>query len=208
MRLEGAVVASVDPKGPSASVIVPGDVIVGIGVASIANVGDLIAALEKASDARVTIRLRDKPAPVNVVIQRRPDLVSVYDSRPFNIMITELNAQLARQRMQEGSSSQDEQRFTQALRLNLGAALIAIGNCPAAQQTLSEVQLESRRGISQATVDYLRAVCYKQVGQVAEARKLFEAASQDKDALLTEHGPAISYLARVELLTLGAAAQK
>jgi hypothetical protein len=208
MRLEGAVVASVDPKGPSAGVIVPGDVIVGIGVASIANVGDLIAALEKASDARVTIRLRDKPAPVNVVIQRRPDLVSVYDSRPFNIMITELNAQLARQRMQEGSSSQDEQRFTQALRLNLGAALIAIGNCPAAQQTLSEVQLESRRGISQATVDYLRAVCYKQVGQVAEARKLFEAASQDKDALLTEHGPAISYLARVELLTLGAAAQK
>jgi hypothetical protein len=207
MRLEGAVVASVDPKGPSAGVIVPGDVIVGMGVASIGNVGDLIAALEKAPDARVNIRLRDKPAPVSVVIQRRPDLVSVYDSRPFNIMITELNAQLARQRMRE-SPSADEQRFAQALRLNLGAALIAIGNCPAAQQTLSEVRLESGRGISQATVDYLRAVCYKQMGQVAEARALFEAASQSQDALLTEHGPAISYLARVELLTLGSAAQK
>lgn len=208
MRIDGAVVASVDPKGASAGVIVPGDVIVGMGVASIANVGDLMAALEKAPDAKVNIRLRDKPAPVSVLIQRQPDLVSVHDNRPFNLMITELNAQLARQRTRVSPASEDEQRFTQALRLNLGAALIAVGNCPAAQQTLSEVQLESRRGISQATVDYLRAVCYKQSGQVAEARALFEAASQAQDALLTEHGPAISYLARVELLTLGAAAQK
>jgi hypothetical protein len=46
------------------------------------------------------------------------------------------------------------------------------------------------------------------MGPVAEARALFEAASQSQDALLTEHGPAISYLARVELLTLGSAAQK
>jgi len=208
MRIEGAVVASVDPKGSSAGVIVPGDVIVGMGVASIANTGDLMASLEKAPDARVNIRLRDKPAPVSVLIQRRPDLVSVYDSRPFNIMITELNAQLARQRMRASVASEDEQRLTQALRLNLGVALIAVGNCPTAQQTLSEIQLESRRGVSQGTVDYLRAVCHKQLGQLAEARALFEAASQAQDALLTEHGPAIAYLARVELQSLGATAQK
>jgi hypothetical protein len=37
---------------------------------------------------------------------------------------------------------------------------------------------------------------------------LFEAASQEQDALLTEHGPAVSYLAREELLALGAAARE
>jgi tetratricopeptide (TPR) repeat protein len=87
-------------------------------------------------------------------------------------------------------------------------ALFAVGNYSAAQEAFAEVQLEDRRGISKGTVDYWRALCYKQLGRVAEARTLFEAASKAQDARLTEHGPAVSYLARAELLALGTAAPK
>ena len=54
MRLDGALVTKVDPDGPSARVIMPGDVIVGIGVASIANVTDLLGVLETIADATAT----------------------------------------------------------------------------------------------------------------------------------------------------------
>ena len=78
MRIDGAVVTSVEPGGPSAGLLVPGDVIVSVGVSLVANVAGLVAALEKASDAVVNVRLRDKPAPVTVVVERRPNVVSVY----------------------------------------------------------------------------------------------------------------------------------
>jgi PDZ domain/PEGA domain len=208
MRVDGAVVTRVDPNGPSARTIVPGDVIVSIGGASIADVTGLMAALAMTTDGTVSVRLRDKPATVTVVVERLPNIVSVYDSRPFNIVMTELNARLARQQLSSGAASAEEQRVNQGMRLNLATALMAVGNYSAAQQTLTEVRLESRRGISKGTVDYLRAVCYRQLKQLAEARTLFEAASQDQDALLTEHGPAISYLAREELSALGAAARE
>ena len=123
-------------------------------------------------------------------------------------MITELNAGLARQECAAVRHRRKSSALNQGMRLNLGAALFAVGNYSAAQETLAEVRLENRRGISKGTVDYLRAVCYKQLGQVAEARTSFEAASQEQDALLTENGPAISYLARAELLALGAAARE
>jgi Tfp pilus assembly protein PilF len=208
MRIDGAVVTSVDPRGPSAGLVMPGDVIVGVGASLVANAASLGAALEKTSDAMVSVRLRDKPAPVTVVVERQPNVVSIYESRPFNILITELNARLARQQLRGGAASADEQPLTEGIRLNLAAALMAVGDYSAAQQTLAQVRLESRHGISKGTVDYLKAICHRQLGQLAEARALFEAASQEQDALLTEHGPAVSDLAREELLALGAAARE
>jgi hypothetical protein len=110
--------------------------------------------------------------------------------------------------LRSGAASAEEQRLTEGMRLNLAAALMAVGNYSVAQQTLAQVRLESRYGISKGTVDYLRAVCHKQLGQLAEARALFEAASQEPNALLTERGPAVSYLAMEELLALGVAARE
>jgi hypothetical protein len=207
MRVEGAVVTQVDPNGPSAKAIVPGDVIVSIGGTTIADVTGLAGALAKTTEATVSVRLRDKAAPVPIAVERRPTIVSLYESRPFNVVITEFNARLARQQLPSGASLA-EQRVDQGIRLNLAAAWMAVGNYSAAQQMLAEIRLENRRGISKGTVDYLRGLCYKQLKQLAEARTLFEAASQDQDALLTEHGPAISYLAKEELQTLGAAARE
>jgi len=208
MRLEGAVVTGVDPNGPSAKTIAPGDVIVGIGTNSIVDVATLVAALAKTTDATVSVRLRDKSAPITIAVERRPNVVSMYESRPLNVAITELNTRLARRQLPGGAASAEEQRVDQGIRLNLATALMAAGNYSAAQQMLSDVRLESRRGISNGTVDYLRAVCYKQLKQLAEARKLFEAASQDQGALLTEFGPAISYLAKEELSALASPAQE
>ena len=94
------------------------------------------------------------------------------------------------------------------MRLNLGVALMAVANYEAAQQTLGQVRIDSRRGISKGTVDYLRAICFKQLGQLDQARALFETAALEPDALLTERGPAVSYLANEQLLNLRAGAQK
>ena len=159
MRLDGAVVTGVDPNGPSAKTIAPGDVIVGIGTTSIVDVSTLMAALAKITDATVSVRLRDKPAAITIAIERRPNVVSMYESRPLNVAITELNARLTRRQLPGGVASAEEQRIDQGIRLNLATALMAAGNYSAAQQILSDVRLESRRGLSKGTVDYLRAVC-------------------------------------------------
>jgi Tfp pilus assembly protein PilF len=132
----------------------------------------------------------------------------MYDVRPFNAMISELNARIARQSSRGDTPSPDEQRRLDGMRLNLAVALMAVGNYSAAQQTLGQVRIDARRGISKGTVDYLRAVCYKQLGQRDEARALFESAAQEPDALLTEHGPTVSHLATEQLLSLSADRQK
>jgi hypothetical protein len=40
-------------------------------------------------------------SPVTVVVERKPNVVSLYDRRPSNVMITELNARLARPQVQQ-----------------------------------------------------------------------------------------------------------
>lgn len=208
MRIDGAVVASVDPSGPAAGRVVPGDVIVGVGVSGVSNAASLTSVIEKASEPTVNLRIRDKPGPVSVAVQRQPTVVSMYDARPFNAMIAELNARIARQLTRGDASSAEEQRRIDGMRLNLGVALMAVGNYEAAQQTLGQVRLDGRRGVSKGTVDYLRAICFKQLGQLDQARTLFEAAAKEPDARLNEGGPAVSYLANEQLLGLKPGAQK
>ena len=81
--------------------------------------------------------------------------------------------------------------------------MTALGNCEVAQQMFSAVNLENRRGVSRGTLDYLKGMCFKQSGQLPEARAHFERASQEPDAVLTEGGPTISHLALLELGQIG-----
>jgi hypothetical protein len=201
LRMDGAVVSAVDPAGPSNGLIAAGDVIVGVGTSSISTVQDLLTVLSTTADATATVRLRDKSSPVTVPLARVPAVVNVRDDLPFNVVATELRARLARQQMVRGVSPED--RTPQGIRLNIGVALMALGNCELAQQMFSEVKLENRRGVSRGTVDYLKGMCAKQSGQLPEARAHFERASQEPDAVLTEGGPTISHLALLELGQIG-----
>jgi len=201
LRMEGAVVSAVDPTGPSNGLIAAGDVIVGVGTSSISTVQDLVTVLSTMADATAIIRLRDKSSPVTVPLVRVPAVVNVRDDLPFNVLATELKARLARQQMVRSVSSEDVS--PQGIRLNIGVALMALGNCELALQMFSEVKLENRRGVSRGTLDYLKGMCFKQSGQLPEARAHFERASQEPDAVLTEGGPTISHLALLELGQMG-----
>jgi tetratricopeptide (TPR) repeat protein len=200
LRMDGAVVAAVDPTGPSNGLIAAGDVIVGIGTSSISSVQDLVTLLSAMNDATATVRLRDKN-PVTVSLARVPAVVNARDDLPFNVVATELRARLARQQMVRSVSPEDTS--AQAIRLNIGVALMALGNCELALQMFNEVKLENRRGVSRGTLDYLKGMCFKQSGQLAEARAHFERASKEPDAVLTEGGPTISHLALLELGQMG-----
>ena len=166
-----------------------------------------MAALAKATEATVSVRLRDKPAPITVAIERRPNVVSIRESsaqrRDNRLERTARTTAAAGWRGVGGRTANRpgnpaESRYrTDGSRELFGRTTV-----------LSDVRLESRRGISNGTVDYLRAVCYKQLKQPAEARRLFEAASQDEGARLTEFGPVISYLAKEELSALASPAQE
>jgi tetratricopeptide (TPR) repeat protein len=201
LRMDGAVVSAVDPTGPSNGLIAAGDVIVGVGTSSISTVQDLVTVLSTMADATATVRLRDKSSPVTVPLARVPAVVNVRDDLPFNVVATELRARLARQQMVRSVSPEDIR--PQGIRLNIGVALMALGNCELALQTFSEVKLENRRGVSRGTLDYLKGTCLKQSGQLPEARAHFERASQEPDAVLTEGGPTISHLALLELGQIG-----
>jgi len=203
LRMEGAVVSAVDPTGPSNGLIAAGDVIVGVGTSSISTVQDLVTVLSTMADATATVRLRDKSSPVTVPLARVPAVVNVRDDLPFNVVATELRARLARQQMVRSVSPDDIR--PQGIRLNIGVALMALGNCELALQMFSEVKLENRRGVSRGTLEYLKGMCSKQLGQLPEARAHFERASQEPDAVLTDGGPTISYLALLELGQIGQA---
>jgi tetratricopeptide (TPR) repeat protein len=205
MRLEGAVISAVDPAGPSNGLIAAGDVIVGVGTSSISTVQDLVNVLSTTADATATVRLRDKSSPVTVPLARVPAVVNVRDDLPFNVVATELRARLARQQMVRSVSSGDIS--SQSIRLNTGVALMALGNCELALQMFNEVKLENRRGVSSGTLDYLKGMCAKQSGRLPEARALFERASKEPDAVLTEGGPTISHLALLELGQIGQTAR-
>ena len=201
LRMEGAVVSAVDPTGPSNGLIAAGDVIVGVGTSSISSVQDLVTVLSTMADATAVVRLRDKTSPVTVPLARVPVVVNGRDDLPFNVIATELRARLARQQMVRSVSPED--RSPQGIRLNIGVALMALGNCELAQQMFSEVKLDNRRGVSRGTLDYLKGLCAKQSGQLPDARAYFERASQEPDAVLTEGGPTISHLALLELGQMG-----
>jgi hypothetical protein len=207
MRMEGAVVASVDANGPSKGSIAPGDVIVGIGVSSVASVHDLLTLLGMTTESRMTVRLRDKTSSVTLAIDRVPTVVNMHDDLLFNVLVTDLRARLARQQMLRAVTSGAPDRLEQGTRLNLGVALMAVGSWQAAEQMLANIQLENRRGVSRGTVDYLRGICLKQLGRPSEARGQFERASQEREASLSEYGPAISYLAMQELVQVEAGKQ-
>ena len=199
--MEGAVVSAVDPNGPSNGLIAAGDVIVGVATSSISNVQDLVTVLSMTADATVSVRLRDKSSPVVIPVARVPAVVTVRDDLAFNVVATELRARLARQQMLRTASREDIE--SQGIRLNLGVALTALGNCEGAQQMFSAVNLENRRGVSRGTLDYLKGMCFRQLGQLPEARAHFERASQEPDAVLTEDGPTIAHLALLQLDQLG-----
>ena len=204
-RVEGAVVSAVDESGPAQGLIVPGDVIVGINASPVSNATQFVTATQSAGGGEVNVQVRsarqpDRASIVPVKIVNAPILLSMrHPGFLFNEAVVELRATLGRMR---SAGAQADPQVQSAARLNLTAALMAIGDWNAAQTELNAVQLPATGRISAGTVDYLRGLVARQLGREADARAHFQHAVQDAHAMLTEHGPLISYLAKSELRLL------
>jgi hypothetical protein len=197
LRVDGAVVSAVDPNGPANGLIKPGEVIVGLGPEPVAAAQDLSRLIEASTGPTVNVRIRERGNAVPVNVTTRTAILSMSEpAAMYNEIIVELRARLARLRAQGATADQAE---AARLRLNLAVALMAVEGWGEAETLLSGLAAEPQQGIRAGTLQYLRGVTAKALGRSADARAHFERAAADREALLTDHGPPVAYLAKAEL---------
>jgi hypothetical protein len=188
----GAVVARVEPGGPAAAAgIEAGDIVTAIGGQPLPGTGGVARLL--ASNARVALAVTNRAGQsrtVNVAPRREPRAASVEDKTfPFNLLLLDLRARLG------GLTGLD----ATIARLNIGIALISLGNWRDARTQLESVSLPNGPGVSFGTVQYLLGLCDEKLNRFPEARAEWQAAARETTALLTEDGPSISELAAEKL---------
>jgi Flp pilus assembly protein TadD len=89
------------------------------------------------------------------------------------------------------------------LRLNIGIALMRLGNWEDARVELQRAALPDGRGVAQGTVQYHLGTCYDKLGRFAEAAQAWRKA-RDSAAWLTEDGPPVKELAEARLANAAA----
>ena len=197
--LAGAVVARVDRgSGAAAAGLGPGDVILaanGKTLASAQALADVVRDLAVGAALSVDVRPRGGAPPKKVEL--RPVLVPralamADQTTRFNPLLLHLRRLLASQ------PGNDEP----VLRLNIGIALMRLGNWQEARAELERVHLPAGGGVSDGTVQYLLGLCYEAVGLVADAEKAWTNA-KGSEAMLTGDGPPVKDLAAVKLASIG-----
>lgn len=198
LGINGAVVAAVEPNGPSAGAgVLPGQIIANADSQPVASVAKLTALLEarKGGD-RFVLDIRDAAGAtkrVEVPVASVPRLVSLDDqTRLFNKLTLDLRARIL--------ETQDPLEESVA-RLNLAVALMRLTNFTGAREELEKVRLPEGPGISNGTVQYLLGVCHESLGQFASAEAAWRTASAS-DGLLVEDGLTVKEAAHRKLANL------
>jgi tetratricopeptide (TPR) repeat protein len=88
------------------------------------------------------------------------------------------------------------------LRLNIGIALMRLGNWEDARQELERTTLPDAAGVAQGTVLYYLAICYEKLGRFSDATQAWKKASATA-ATVTEDGAPIKDLAEAKLSSAG-----
>ncbi len=190
----GVVVARVDPGSAAEKAgLKPGDVITGADNQPTKAPG----AFARALDARRigdTMMLQVTEASgtsrsVSLPVTGTPRLISAADQTLlFNPLSVAFRSRLA-------TASPAEQPFA---RLNLGVALMRLGDFAGAQEQFEAVKLAPGRGISQGTQQYLLGLALEGLGDTSGAQRAWQAAA-GSEAWLTDGGPPIKPLAEHKL---------
>ena len=190
----GVVVARVDPGSAAEKAgLKPGDVITGADNQPTKAPG----AFARALDARRlgdTMMLQVTEASgtsrsVSLPVTGTPRLISAADQTLlFNPLSVAFRSRLA-------TASAAEQPFA---RLNLGVALMRLGDFAGAQEQFEAVKLAPGRGISQGTQQYLLGLALEGLGDTPGAQRAWQAAA-GSEAWLTDGGPPIKPLAERKL---------
>jgi tetratricopeptide (TPR) repeat protein len=196
--LAGAVVARVDRGSGAASAgLTAGDVIVAAGGRSLASAQALADSIrDLAPGGTLSLDVRSRGAAQVKRVELRPVLVPralamADQTTRFNPLLLHLRRLLASQ------PGTDEP----VLRLNVGIALMRLGNWQDARAELERVRLPSGGGVSDGTVQYLLGLCYEAGGLFADAEKAW-ANAKGSDGMLTTDGPPVKDLAAAKLAAI------
>lgn len=198
LGVQGAVIARVDRAGgAAAAALAAGEVITvanGRPIASAEALNETIRGLA----AGTTLSLDVKPRGAAAVkrVELRPTLtpraVAMADQTLlFNPLLLQLRRGLAAQ----APSDED------VLRLNIGIALMRLGNWQDARGELERVKLPAGGGVSDGTVQYLLGLCFEALGLFADAEKAWTIA-RSSEALLTPDGPPVKDLAAAKIAAI------
>ena len=192
----GAVVVAVDPDGVAQKAgVVPGDTIVRLNNQAIGDVAALSAALANAKVGEsVAIELKDRAGAAKKAetkVESVPQIIAMVDQTLlFNTLVLDYRRTLA------APNGPADAGF---VRLNLGVALMRLGNWAEARAELEQVKLADAPGVGDGTVQYLLGLCREGLGQPLEAEAAWRRAIAAKGALLTADGPAVRELAERKL---------
>ena len=173
----------------------PGDVIVGAAgrsVTSAAAFARVLADAEPGGELPLDVRAQDGTSRgTGVSIALVPDIRPLADSDLlYNKILVALQA---------GVERADDSLTRSASLLNLAIAHMRLGSWDLAIRVLDTVALPAGPGVSAATVAYLTGLCLKEIGQVPEARELFNRALAVGEGTLSVSGPPVGPLAQQQL---------
>jgi tetratricopeptide (TPR) repeat protein len=192
------IAADVSAKVQAAG-LMPGDRIVAVngkkidGVAALNGVLQTLGAKDPLS---LDVLHNTTPKKVDLPLLHQPRAINLGDqSLLFNPLLVHLRHQLA-----FGANTPAEP----VLRLNIGIALMRLGNWEEARAELERTALPDGPGVAQGTVQYHLGACYEKLGRFMDATQAWKKAAASQ-ALLTEDGPPIKELAEARLASASGA---
>jgi hypothetical protein len=191
---QGAAVARVDPEGAAEKAgIKPGEIIVSVDGQPVGQPGAFKAAVDaKAVGDTVALQVQQPDGTTrsaSLPVTGSPRLISVGDQTLlFNPLAVVLRSHLA-------TASEAEQPF---VRLNLGVALMRLGDYAGAREQFEAVSLPAGTGIAKGTQQYLLGLALEGMGDLPGAQRAWQAAASS-EASLTEDGPPVKSLAQRKL---------
>jgi tetratricopeptide (TPR) repeat protein len=173
--------------------LLPGDRIVAVngkkvdGVAALNSVLQTVGAKDPLS---LEVMHQMTPKKVDLTLLEQPRAINLGDqSLLFNPLLVHL-----RHRLAFGANTPAEA----VLRLNIGIALMRLGNWDDARIELERTALPDGPGVAQGTVQYHLGTCYEKLGRFTDAAQAWKKAAASA-ALLTEDGPPVKELAEARL---------
>jgi tetratricopeptide (TPR) repeat protein len=200
-------VLAIDVTGPGGTLVIladvsaaakeagllPADRIVAVNGKKIDDVAALTAVLETLGP-KATVNLdvlrNTTPKKVDLPLLQQPRAINLGDqSLLFNPLLMHLRHALA-----FGANTPAEP----VIRLNIGTALMRLGNWEDARMEFERTTLPDGPGVGRGTVQYHLGTCYEKLGRFNDAAEAWRKA-KDSAAWLTEDGPPVKELAEARL---------